>query len=83
MRFSRHALDKLHIYKVSEEEVLRLLPKPVYRCLDKFKGSEILVIELDKSLYSIVVKDGLIITVYRTDLRKLYSRVRSGRWNCR
>ncbi|WP_459775860.1 DUF4258 domain-containing protein [Aquifex pyrophilus] len=82
LTFSKHAKDKLELFEIREEEVLQALKEPKYVCQDNEKHSTIYLVEVRKKLFSIVVKEGVIITVYRTDEKKLHSRMRSGRWSC-
>ncbi len=82
MRFTKHAIDKLSLFALTEEDVLEGLSNPELVCNDVLKGSTIYVFKLRKKLYSAVVKDEALITIYRTDEKKLYSRRRSGRWSC-
>ena len=83
LKFSKHAEDKLRLYGLIQENLLNALEKPLYICEDKEKNSVIYIVELEEKPFSVVVKDDVIITVYRTDLGKLNSRIRSGRWSCR
>ena len=82
MKWSLHAREKLRLFGIKEVEVMTKLNKPYMVCYDNLKQSRIFIIELGSALYSVVEKEGLIVTVYRTDEKKLASRQRSGRWIC-
>ena len=82
LEFSKHARDKMELFEIKEEEILKSLRKPKYVCEDNEKQSMVYLVDVRGKLFSIVVKEGMIITVYRTDEKKLHSRIRSGRWNC-
>ncbi len=83
MRFTSHAKDKMELFSISEEEVIQGMQKPQLVCEDKLRGSTIYLFRIDGKLYTAVIKGGLVITIYRTDEKRLYSRIRSGRWSCR
>ncbi len=82
IRFSKHSLEKLRIYGIPQEELIQAIQKPKTTCKDVQRGTVIKIFELKGKLFSCIVEGDLIITVYRTDERKLYSRIRSGRWKC-
>ncbi len=82
LEFSKHAKDKMELFEIKEEEILKALRKPKYVCEDNEKQSTVYLIDVGGKLFSIVVKEGMVITIYRTDEKKLNSRIRSGRWNC-
>ncbi len=82
LEFSKHARDKIELFEIKEEEILKFLKKPKYVCEDNEKQSLVYLVDVRGKLFSMVVKEGMIITVYRTDEKKLHSRIRSGRWNC-
>jgi len=82
LEFSKHARNKMELFEIKEEEILKSLRKPKYVCEDNEKQSTVYLVNVRGKLFSIVVKEGIIITVYRTDEKKLHSRIRSGRWNC-
>ncbi|RTZ69943.1 MAG: hypothetical protein DSZ30_01590 [Aquificaceae bacterium] len=82
MKFSKHAKDKLNLYGTTEEVLQEALRKPLYICRDYEKFSTVYIVELKGKIFSVVVKDNTIITIYRTDLNRLNSRIKSGRWNC-
>ncbi len=82
MRFTKHALDKMQLLEMSETEVLKGIEYPELICRDTEKSSTIYIFRKSGKLYSVVVKEGAVITIYRTDERRLSSRRRSGRWNC-
>ena len=72
----------MELFEIKEEEILKSLREPKYVCEDNEKQSTVYLVDIRGKLFSIVVKEGMIITVYRTDEKKLHSRIRSGRWNC-
>jgi len=72
----------MELFEIREEEILKSLRKPKYVCEDNEKQSKVYWVDIRGKLFSIVVKESMIITVYRTDEKKLHSRIRSGRWNC-
>ena len=80
--FSKHAKDKMELFDIKEEDILKSLMKPRYVCKDNEKQSTVCLVDLRGRLFSIVVKESIVITIYRTDEKKLHSRIRSGRWNC-
>ena len=82
MEFTKHSLDKIHLLRLSKTEIIDAINNPDIVCEDKYKGSKVYISHIRGKLYSVVVRSDLIITVYRTDEKKLYSRRRSGRWNC-
>ena len=82
MRFTKHALDKMQLLELSETEILEGVEHPELTCKDAEKRSTIYIFRRSGKLYSVVVKEGAVITIYRTDEKKLSSRRRSGRWNC-
>ena len=82
MKFTKHALDKMRLFELSETEVLKGIEHPELTCTDTEKQSTIYIFRRSGKLYSVVVKEGAVITVYRTDEKRLSSRRRSGRWNC-
>ena len=82
MRFTKHALDKMRLFGLSETEILKGIEYPDLTCIDTKKQSTIYIFRKSGKLYSIVVKEETVITVYRTDEKRLSSRSRSGRWNC-
>ena len=82
LKFSKHARDKMELFEIKEEEILKFLKKPKYICKDNEKKSTVYLVDVRGKLFSIVVKKDMIITVYRTDEKKLHSRKRSERWNC-
>ena len=82
MKWSLHAREKLKLFGIEEAEVVSKLNKPYMVCYDNSRQSCIFIVELEGALYSVVEKGGLIVTVYRTDEKKLASRQRSGRWIC-
>ena len=82
MRFTKHALDKMQLLELSEAEILKGIKYPELTCMDTEKHSTIYIFRKSGKLYSIVVKEGAVITIYRTDEKRLSSRRRSGRWNC-
>lgn len=81
-KLSNHALEKLKLYSINQEEVIYGLKYPELVCEDEDKNSKIYICVIRNKLYSIVTKGNLVITVYKTDKRKLIARKRSGRWNC-
>jgi hypothetical protein len=83
MKFTKHAIDKMKLFSISEEEVIRGIRNPELLCDDKLRGSTVYIFRVGGKLYSAATKGNLIITIYRTDEKRLYSRIRSGRWNCR
>ena len=62
--------------------MLQGIDNPEVVCEDTEKGSKIYLFLLRGKLYSAVVKKDTLITLYRTDKQRVYSRKRSGRWNC-
>ena len=83
MEFSKHALEKLKLYGLDTDIVREALKtSKVTECADTLKGSKIVVVTIDGKFFSVVIKEQVVITVYRTDLKKLNSRRRSKRWNC-
>ncbi len=82
MRLTKHALDKMQLFELSEEEIFKGIEHPELTCKDTEKQSTIYIFRRSGKLYSIVVKEGAVITIYRTDEKRLSSRRRSGRWNC-
>ena len=83
LEFSKHAEDKLKLYETPKESVLKALKNPKYICTDTVRQSIIYILALNGGLFSVVIRENTIITVYKTDERKLNSRIRSGRWSCR
>jgi len=82
MRLTKHAQDKMRLFELSEDEILKGIEYPELVCEDVDKGSTIYIFRRDRKLYTIVVKKEAIITIYRTDEKRLSSRIRRGRWNC-
>ncbi len=82
IRFTRHARDKMQLFELSEREVIKGIEDPELRCRDTEKHSMIYIFKRDGRLYSVVMKGGAVITIYRTDEKRLSSRRRSGRWSC-
>ena len=83
MKFTKHARDKMKLFSISEEEVIQGLRNPELLCNDELRGSVVYLFRVSGKLYSAVTKGDIIITLYRTDEKRLYSRIRSGRWSCR
>ncbi len=82
IKFTKHVLDKITLFCITDREVLQGIENPEMVCEDTEKGSRIYLFLLKGKLYSAVVKEDTLITLYRTDQQKVYSRKRSGRWNC-
>ena len=82
LKFSKHAKDKLELFEIKEKDLIESLRKPKYICEDNERNSVVYVLYIGEMLFSVVVKENTVITIYRTDEKKLYSRIRSGRWNC-
>ena len=82
MRFTKHAQDKMQLFGLPEDEILEGIEHPELVCEDLDRGSTVYIFRRSGKLYSIVVKEGAVITIYRTDEKRLSSRRRSGRWNC-
>ncbi len=82
LNFSKHARDKIELFEIEDKEILNALKRPKYVCVDNEKQSIVYLVEIKGKLYSVVVKESVIITIYRTDRKKLHSRIRGGRWNC-
>ncbi|RMH03572.1 MAG: hypothetical protein D6699_04900 [Aquificota bacterium] len=72
----------MNLFSLSVDEVIKALNNPVKTCFDALKNSKIYICTIRGKLYSVVVRQDVVITLYRTDETKLYSRIRSGRWNC-
>jgi len=69
MNFSKHALEKITLFGITEGEVHLALTNPELTCEDIERNSKVFILKIRNRMFSI----------YRTDERKLYSRIRSGR----
>lgn len=82
MHFSRHALDKLHLYGLTTKEIVDGCREAIEDLYDTKEQSNIKVIRVGGVLLALVidVETENLITVYRTDERTLSNRKRAGRW---
>ena len=82
MEFTQHSLDKLAIYGISSDIIVKEVNKAIHAFYDEKEQSQIKIISVKDKLLALVidqVTDNLI-TVYRTDEKTINSRRRAKRW---